>query len=177
MIQDKPKFLSLPNSKYVMVFGFGVLLALMVAMVLIGLTQLTAINQRLETIVNDLNVKTSLVVGLRQAARERSLVLHRMIITDDPIDREEELQTFNRLAAEFIRIRRKLDGMGSSELEKNALGKLTEFTMAGATLQNEVVDLVLDGKLAQANEHLLKKAIPAQDSTLSQLDQMLLLQR
>ena len=177
MIQSEPMFLPVPNSKYLMVFGFGVLLVLMLVMVLLGLTQLSAINKRLETIVNDLNVKTSLVVALRQVARERSLVLHRMIITADPIDREEELQTFNRLAAEFIRIRRKLDAMSSSELERSALAKLTEFTMVGATLQNEVVDLVLDGKLAQANEHLLKKSIPAQDGTLSQLDQMLLLQR
>ena len=47
MTQGKPAFLPNSNSKYVTIFGFGMVLVLMSVMVLIGLTQLSAVNQRL----------------------------------------------------------------------------------------------------------------------------------
>ena len=64
--------------------GFVLVLILMAAITVIGLTRMAAINERMNVIVSQHNVKTDLVGSMRNAARERSISLYRMALMTDP---------------------------------------------------------------------------------------------
>jgi PAS domain-containing protein len=165
------------HSKYLIAIGFALVLALMISLTAIGLTRMAAIHQRMEVIVNEQNVKTDLVALMRHAARERTIVLHRMAVMTDAFERDDELQKFSAMASEFLKARDKLVAMGLSKTEAATLEKVGERALEGTRLQGEVVDLVLAEKLPEANKILLEKAMPAQNLVLAQLSELLEIQR
>ena len=63
----------LRHSQYTITVGFVLVLILMAAIAVIGLTRMAAINERMNVIVSQHNVKTDLVAAMRNAARERSI--------------------------------------------------------------------------------------------------------
>ena len=60
------------HTKFTISLGFILILSMLVALTAIGLTRMSAIQARMNSIVNQQNVKTELVVAMHNAARERS---------------------------------------------------------------------------------------------------------
>jgi len=165
------------NSKYGIAIGFALVLALMISLTAIGLTRMAALHHHMEMIVNDQNVKTDLVALMRHAARERTINLHRMAVMTDAFEQDDELQKFRAMASEFLKARTKLEAMGLSTTEAATLKKVGALALKGTRVQGEVVNLVLAGKLPEANKMLLEQAMPAQNLVLAQLSELLDFQR
>lgn len=165
------------HSKYTISIGFVLVLILMAAIAIIGLTRMAAINDRMSVIVSQHNVKTDLVAAMRNAARERSISLHRMALMTDAFDRDDEYLYFRKMAAEFLKARNALNAMHLSDLEKKTLEESQGLTRQGTQAQEEVYELVVDQKLGEANELLLKVAVPAQNQVLASLSKLLDYQR
>lgn len=71
------------------------IVSLMVVIAIISLWGMESIRHRAETIVSKQNAKMELVVKMRAAARERTVILQRMILLDDPFQRDVEFMRFN----------------------------------------------------------------------------------
>ncbi|HEX5338527.1 MAG TPA: MCP four helix bundle domain-containing protein, partial [Gallionella sp.] len=64
--------------------GFGLVLLLMLALVVLGLKGMADINERLDGIVNDNNVKVDLASEMRGAVRNMSVAVRNVVLLSDP---------------------------------------------------------------------------------------------
>jgi diguanylate cyclase (GGDEF)-like protein/PAS domain S-box-containing protein len=165
------------TSKYLLALGFAVVLLLMAALAIIGISHAVAIKQRMDAIVNEYGAKTDLVATMRNVARERSISLHRMSLMTDPFDRDEEYLKFRQAAWDFMAARQVLEGMHLTPIEEETFRASQRLTVEATKYQDEVYSLITDGRLAEANKLLLTKAVPAQDRVFAQFSQFLELQK
>jgi diguanylate cyclase (GGDEF)-like protein/PAS domain S-box-containing protein len=172
-----PASLAARDSKRVILIGFALVIGLMLALAMIGLSRMAAINQRMEAIAKDHNVKIELVTRLRTIARERAILVHGMILMDDPFARDEALMRFRRLAADFIRARDQLRATHLSPEEAATLERSREQTRIATMMMERVVDMVADDHVAEAQRLLVTNVIPKQNEVFEQFNDMLDIQR
>ena len=154
-----------------LVIGFSVAMLLMLVIFSVGLSSMSAIQDRLRDIVENQNVKTNLVTSMRYIARERTLSLYRMALMDDPFDRDEEFLLFNSYALDFINARDKLLLMPLNEEERKAMELQSQKTIKAVQLQEKVIDLMYRDDLTAAKKLLHAKAMAAQEDVFKVLNQ------
>jgi len=160
-----------------LVIGFTVALMLMVLIFAVGLTSMSAIQDRLKGIAENQNVKTELTTSMRYAARERMLSLYRMLLLEDPFERDDEFMAFNRFALQFITARNKLKEMQLTDDEQRLLQEQGELTKVAVQLQERVIDLAYNDELIKAKQLLYDKTMEAQESVFSKLNELTRIQR
>ena len=165
------------HSKYTIALGFILILSMLGAVAIVGLMRMAAIQSRMDSIVNQQNIKTELVVTMHNAARERTITLHRMALMADPFDRDREYLYFRQMAWDFLQARNTLQQMSLSAVEKEALQASMKFTGAATIIQEEIYVLISEEKFAEANKRLLADALPAQNQVLAQFNMLLNYQR
>ena len=165
------------HTKFTVSLGFILILSMLVALAVIGLTRMSAIQARMDSIVNQQNVKTELVVAMHNAARERSIALHRMALMADPFDRDTEYLYFRQMAWDFLQARTALEKMALSAVESEALKVSRQLTQTAVAIQEEIYILTSEEKFAEANQRLLLEALPVQNQVLAQFNMLLSYQR
>ncbi len=101
-----------------LMLGFIAVLAFMAFLVVIALFGMEATQQQLQTIVNNqIARKIELSTRMQFAARERTLALQQMMLTEDPFERDELIMAFNSYAGDFIKAREQLLAMNFSPRE------------------------------------------------------------
>jgi len=161
------------SSKYRILIGFVIVMMLMAMVAGTGLIHLAENNHRMETIVDEHNVKTGYIVTMYTAARERSITLLRMLSMEDPFERDEEYMRFNKLALDFASARISLSEMPLDDEELQLHNEQGSLTSKSVPLQEQVVQLLVDEDTEHATRILLDLSIPAQDRVLEQLVRML----
>lgn len=160
-----------------LVIGFTVALMLMVLIFAVGLTSMSAIQDRLKEIAESQNVKTELATSMRYAARERMLSLYRMLLLEDPFERDEEYMAFNRFALQFITARNQLLEMQLSDEEQRLLNEQGKLTDVAVQLQERVIDFTYRDEIAQAKQLLYYKTMAAQEAVFRKLNELTQIQR
>jgi len=161
-----------PPIKYGLMVGFVAMLAFMAFLVVIAVFGMEATQQQLETIVNNqIARKIELSTRMQFAARERTLALQQMMLTDDPFERDDLMMAFNGYAGEFIKAREDLMAMNLSKVEKDFMEAQGKRSNIAVPIQKRVVALIQDDQLKEANKILLNEAVPAQNQVLDTLAQ------
>lgn len=153
-------------------FGFGAMLGLMGFITLVGLWGMEKIQNSADAIVSDRMAKIQLVIQMRAAARERTVLLERMILLDDPFERDAEFMRFNSHGAQFAQARIALSKSQLSETERDLLQQQGKLSGVAVPLQNQVVDLLAMDEIDRAKQILVEEAIPLQDQVLQRLTQL-----
>ncbi len=174
---------SLPSShrlptraRWVLALGFVGMFVLMLFLTGVGLRSLNESQARLERITGEHLRKMLLVADMRNAARERTINLQKMILLADPIDLEEQFNLFARHGGEFAARRMTLLELPLGEDERELLRKQGLLTGVAIPLQHRVVELARARRYRQAHQWLTLKAIPAQDRVFVVLQQLYELQ-
>ncbi|MFA7317879.1 MAG: ATP-binding protein [Sulfuricella sp.] len=157
--------------------GFALVLALMVALTVLGLNQMAAINSRLERIVNQNNVKIELATTMRDALRERAISMHSIVVLQDPFAQDEELQRFYDLGSSFSKARQKLQLMNLNIVEEFTLEQINSLSMVTQPIVIRTIEYALDHDRSSALAMLQKEAIPSQRKLLNELDALLMEQQ
>jgi diguanylate cyclase (GGDEF)-like protein len=165
------------SSKFRILVSFAVVMTLVVMVAAFGLTRMAENKGRMEAIVDQYNVKTSHIITMYNAARERSITLLRMLHQEDPFERDEEYMRMNGLATEFALARIEFSKKQLSPEEMVMHTEQGRLTARSVPLQEEVVQLLFDEDVERATTLLLEQAIPAQGKVLVQLGQMLDIQQ
>ncbi|MGD8639714.1 MAG: EAL domain-containing protein, partial [Gammaproteobacteria bacterium] len=160
-----------------LVVGFTVALLLMIVIFVVGLTSMSAIQKRLKGIAENQNVKTELATSMRYAARERMLSLYRMLLLEDPFERDDEFMVFNRFALDFITARNQLKKMELSPEEQLLLEEQGELTQEAVRLQEQVIDLSYRDEIGKAKQLLYDKTMAAQERVFRKLNELTQIQR
>ena len=71
--------------------GFTVSLLLMLAVIGLGVTQMSHLNTELENVVSINNVKTRLASQMRDAIRDRQMLMHNIVVSIDPWEKDSAL--------------------------------------------------------------------------------------
>lgn len=167
-------------SKYMMFSvgtGFALVLALMISLAVVGLTQMSSIYGRLERIVNENNKKIELASIMRDTLRQRIISMHTIVNAQDRFEKDEELQKFYSYGTKFTNARGTLDQMLSSPEEKSILKRIHAYATLAQPKVVHGLELAMDDRNAEALKTLHDEAIPAQQLLVTELDNMLSLQR
>lgn len=149
--------------KRTLTLGFAVVLTLLAILLAVAANSIANIQQRLNRIVENHNVKTALVTQMRSAARDRTISMFRMVTLADPFERDSEFMRFNHFGALFAETRSHLLVMELDDREKEILAAQGKLTGQTVSLQEQVVDLARMDRLQQANDLLYAETIPMQD--------------
>ena len=151
--------------------GFSLVLLLLVV-IWVGVSNMQAIQSHLNRIVENHNVKKDLVTVMRNAARERTVNMYRMITLSDPFARDQEFLSYNRNGAVFADARIRLKQLPLDTREQEILALQGAETGRTVVLQEQVVDLALTDRLSEASQLLYAQTVPAQDRVLVYLTQL-----
>jgi signal transduction histidine kinase/ActR/RegA family two-component response regulator len=150
----------------VMTLLFGVI----VAVSIVGMQNIQSTG---EEIVQDRIEKIALVQAMGVAARERTVLLQRMIMVDDPFERDQLALDYNIQGSRFANARMALLAKDLAERERDILDRQGRTSGVAVPIQNEVVDLIADDRLAEAKAVLTQKAMPLQDKVLAALSELM----
>ena len=150
--------------------GFAAVLVLLVAVLCLGLNSMARIEERMNNLVADSNVKVAAATDMALTIRDLSLnVSNAVIATDDAMVEGEK----NKLAAARARYGASkgiLTKMVTSDDEKAALERLNQALKLAAPINNKLLALRSEGKIAEASEMLFKESRPATVKTVVALD-------
>lgn len=176
-----PESVTQPQSRKssfsLLVVGFGALVVLMAAMIATSLVTMQRHQAQLDRVVGERMVKVALALEMRKMSRERTMSLTRLLLLDDPFERDEEWMHFNAHGAAFANARTMLLEAPLSPAERALLDEQGRLTGHAIVHQRQVVELIESGDRPQAAEVLATAAIPAQNAVIAKVDEFDRLQR
>ncbi len=160
------------SSRALLVYGFSLLLLLMLLIIGTGLGYSAANNSRMEQIVNVHNVHANQVNQLRSYSRELSVLYYQMLLARDPFTLDELGQKASAIASDFLKIYESLMQSSASQEERDKLSRL--MSLAGKTynFQKEVVALLEQGKYQDAAGVMVSKVQPSQNESVDFYDML-----
>lgn len=152
--------------------GFVAAVLLLLAVIGLGVTQMTRLNNQLVQVVSVNNVKARLVAQMRDTLRDRALLMHNIVVTSDPWQRDEIFRNFLKLGEHYARDRQQLAGMLRNSEEKQLLTHLDFITRDLQPVMLFVVDAAISQENEAALAQLQSRAIPLQVQQLGVLNKM-----
>ncbi len=160
------------DSHYILVAGFISILILMAILTLVGLKKTVEVNDRLEVIVQQLNVKAALIKKMRITARERVFTMQKMMLTTDIFKQDEAAISIDQLGSEFGQARQQLLAMPLAPHERAMLDIQGNWTQQAVPIHRDAVNLIISGQHEEARKLLQEQVIPTQTKVLTTLIQM-----
>lgn len=157
--------------------GFSITMLLLLGMIVLSVTQVAEVNKQLEKVVTINNVKTRLATHMRDSLRDRAIIMHDIVVSIDPWEKDDLFQEFLLLGQRYAKDRNQLIEMQDSGDEKKLLAKVDEITRVNQPVMFDVVSAAMDQNNYGALTMLQQQAIPLQKKLVAALDDMTQLQR
>ncbi len=158
-------------------FGFAAALLLMLAVIGLGVTQMERLNAELEHVVKVNNVKTRLASQMRDALRDRAMLMHAIVVSIDPWEKDDLFLKFQEHGERYAKYRATLVAMLTTQEELQLMRDLDGIIMTNQPVMFSVVEAALDENNYGALTLLQEQAIPLQEKLVAALDNMTHLQR
>ncbi|MCW5603851.1 MAG: EAL domain-containing protein [Burkholderiales bacterium] len=159
--------------RYALPVGFGALLVLLVIVTAVGLSRVDGINQRMQAIIYDQNLKTGLISVMLRITRERSQVIHTLFTSGDAFERDEAKQHYYTLVTEFNDSVQRLRELHLTPDEQSALAAMLSAANTTRVVRDEIVELLAADRVADAGQLLISRGISVQDAFHESLHVML----
>jgi signal transduction histidine kinase len=158
------------STKFGLFFGFSAMLSIVAILTLIGIWWgVGSLQSHLDTLVGKQINKIGLAVDMHNYARQRTHSIQRMILLDDPFDRDDEFLRFNSYGAKFVVARNEFLSHQLSARERAVIDAQGKLSRQVVPLQREVVDLVAADDIEKAKYILMDKSLPIQDKVIEKL--------
>jgi len=165
------------NSKLVLVTGFALVIALMVALTVIALQHMNEMHRRLTSVATLHETKTHLLFSMRNLVRERSLSLYAMHFMDDVFEREEEYLNFTDMAAKFMDLRDRFIATGLNAGERQLLDQALAHIRESQPLQVELASKIIREDVGGVRDAMLRRDLPLEQKILALFDELVALER
>lgn len=159
--------------------GFGVVIALMLALAVSTLLRLERIQESVREITEDHSATVQISHRMFNIARERVYLLFKIAHaahTDDLFLADELTARFRALGNDFGRARQELLKQPLPPAEMAILEKQGQAATETVRRQELFLDLVFASKKDQAQEALINQVLPAQESVLAAFSQIIEIQ-
>jgi diguanylate cyclase (GGDEF)-like protein len=142
--------------------AFAVLIVLICGLALNSLLQLQTLGTQINTVVEQHNRKINLITQIQVAAHTRTDSLLRMALADDPFERDALFMEFNHAGFLVGSGRNALLNMGLDAKEKRSFDAQSRLVSDIEPIQERLVDLLAAERKTEANQILVREAIPLQ---------------
>jgi PAS domain S-box-containing protein len=157
--------------------GFALSLALIVAVIFLGLHQLAATNAHLESIVQENSVKSRLANQMRDILRDRAISMLTIVVSSDAFEKDQEMLRFYEFGSAYQQVRLELEPLLQRPREKEVLARIDRLTRANQPVMVRTVDLAVEGYTFLAFDELQREGIPMQRELVKELDALTQIQR
>lgn len=150
------------NMKIGMRLGLAlyVVLPLMIILTVIGISGMSAQDDRMDKIVNENNVKMALSNTMSKNVYLVSQVLHSIILLEDRSAMSAEKAKLDKARTAYDKAREDLEKFPANEQEKVILKAIDKAATDAREANNKVLDLAFDDKNAEARTQLMTQAEP-----------------
>jgi methyl-accepting chemotaxis protein len=153
--------------------GFAAVLVLLVAVLGLGLGSMGRINDRMNDIVNDNNVKVAAANRAVSEIRDIASFASNIVLLSDDAAMEEEKKKMAAARARYGEAKATLTKLAVTEQGKALLAKLDQLLAVAVPLNNQVLELRSQYNNIEATSLLMTKAAPALRSTITALDEII----
>jgi len=158
--------------------GFGLVLALLLAVVAIGIVRMAGINERLKEIAHVNNEESRLAVAMRIAVNQVATITRNIVLITDEAGMKAEHERLQKSRAHYDDAEARLGKMfaelpGTSKEEKALFARVAELKAAARPSVDKVIELGLQNKNEEATAVLLKHAQGAQGAWLTALGELM----
>jgi PAS domain S-box-containing protein len=157
--------------------GFTVALLLMLVVIGLGVTQMAQLNSELANVVTVNNLKTRLASRMRDTLRDRSVLMHTIVASTDPWEKNALFEQFIEYGERYIKDRNQLAGILTAPEELHLMNELDDTTASNQPAVFNVVEAALADNNYAALRQLQLEVIPLQNQLVEALDNMTSLQR
>jgi len=157
--------------------GFITVLALMFSLVSVSLVQLQSINESMEKLVEDTNIKTTAANDMRDAIRLRTDSLKTMRLTDDIFDRDSEHQRFISHAGKYRIAKERLVSVGMDKHESAIHRQLKQLTISSQPYNDNAAELLMSDAPAEEVMPVLEKGAALQAQIFEKLEELVSLEK
>ena len=156
--------------------GFGIVLTLMAALAAVGMTNMSNIQERLDKIASDNNYRLKLNHDMSEAVHVVSRVIRTVVLLQDPGQIETEKKKIDVARNKYNEAWEALNKLPASETGKAKRAAILAAAETTRAINNQVLELGMAGKDAEAVNLLLKKSGPATQTWQDALDANITLQ-
>jgi len=164
------------NIRGLLIAGLSVSCVLIIIIAITSWESLSDLQNKIEELVEESSVKTSLLYDMRIAARERNGHLMMILLRDDAFEIDDEWMSFRNQGSDFLIAREKLIALGLDEKESRLLEKQRQLSIDAVELQYDIYTHIMNNDRASAlrtfNEHM-----EVQKKVFQSLDLLLQLQK
>lgn len=160
------------NTKRSILSGFSVVIILVLLLASIIISRVSVLKNRFESIAENQLVKIELANIMRESIRLRRISMHKMLLFDDPFERDEELLRFYEHAGAYRNAREKLVTFDRDATEKTIHEKLREQTRESQPITRQLAELINDNSTTVEFRQRLEVAFSNQDKVLALLDEL-----
>ncbi len=132
--------------------GFGITLAFMVAIVVMGIFYLTGAGTKLDRIVNVNNAKMKNISDVRSSLSDLTFLVGEVATTRNANTREEARKKIDGARARYKTAVETLEKLEANEEGKTLINSLKEAIASGKNLNNSVINLAMAGNIKEASE-------------------------
>lgn len=165
------------TSNRVLLLSFSTFLVLLLISSSVGLNNMSKMNHRMNSLLNNRVEQTDLLQSMRNYARARTMALHHIVGMEDPFMLDEELMKFSNLGGLWIQTKDKLMTFKLDNNVKTMLDKLYKDGGVIAGGQKKVIQLAKENRLKEANMMLMHKVMHGQDKIMKLYDDVLAYQK
>ena len=178
MIEELTKFIaeklsSMSKSSLLLLISFSAILFVTFTTLVFISVQFKATQAQINHIVTSNNEKSSLLVEMQQAAREKSLALYRMINSENASEYDRVFAIFQTHDETFDKTRETLLSMPLTEIERQLIKEQAKLSRIALPLQNLIIKMLYKERFRDAVEILTNKTIPAQNAVLTQISKII----
>jgi methyl-accepting chemotaxis protein len=152
--------------------GFSLVLALMVALAVLGVARMATMQETLDHIVNKDNVKLSLISELRQSVMNAIINGRNVALMSEPNEIASENQRLADNRAVYKKLFEQLSARADTPQEKAALDKITATRAASVAVVSKMSELAKAGQREESWKVLLQELQPLQAKTIVAMDEM-----
>jgi methyl-accepting chemotaxis protein len=153
--------------------GYAIVISLLVAMAVVGISRIEAVNDNTDVIVNDRYVKIALANTIQDKVNVRTRALRTALISTDPEVVKEEIAKAMGTAAPIEEALAKLQASIRSPEGVAALKRTVEARKPFIDASGQLADLALTGRRDEAAAFLMKTLIPVQNAYLGALQELI----
>ena len=103
------------------------------------------------------DAKAQLVLRMWDILRERESIFQKMLLTEDPVERDGLYTKHLQLESDYISLQSELMLMKSTSMEKIYINSLNSATLEGATSQDRISEYVASGNIDEAKKEFHSK--------------------
>jgi PAS domain-containing protein len=161
------------NSRRSLAAGFGALLILIAAITLLGVSRIYTINQHIEALVDEQNVKSEILALLLTATQQREESMHKLFSARDNSERSTAYREYRDRTEPLFTTLDRLEEMDTTTSERAAVRRAIDAATRLGEVRDRAVEEAARNNLPAATRTLLREALPAQEAFHVSLNQIL----